>query len=595
MYLIYDTETTGLPKNYKAPVSDSDNWPRLVQIAWQLHGSKGELLEADNLIARPDGFDIPYSSEKVHGISTKRAQEEGVPLDEILQKFAAVIEKSELIIGHNIEFDLMIMGAEYHRKSISSKLFDTTSYCTKEATTNFVRIPGGRGGQFKWPTLTELHTKLFGKPFDDAHDAAYDVEATTRCFFGLISNQWFKPLHDVPMAEVKYEAPVLDDANFKVKDNQKKEVEDRLKKVSSADVGRLAGVDYTHLHCHSQFSILQSTTEVANLVKAAKSFDMKAIAVTDHGNMMSAFRFVGEALKAGIKPIVGCELNVCGDRTNKKVKDDGYQQVILAKNKKGYHNLAKLASAAFVEGFYYVPRIDKEILKQYKGDLIVTTGGLWSEIPSLILNVGEAQAEEAFVWWKEQFGEDFYVELNRHGIEEEEVVNKKLLEFATKYDVKYIAANNNYYIDRQNAQAHDVLLCVKDGEIIHKPKMYLGKKGREYRFGLPNEEFYIKSPDEMKKLFSDLPEAIINTNEVVDKVEEYKLERDVLLPKFDIPEQFQDPNDTSELKLGENNFLRHLTYEGAAKRYEEITPDIEERLDFELATIRNTGYPGYFL
>ncbi|MCR9083111.1 MAG: DNA polymerase III subunit alpha, partial [Cyclobacteriaceae bacterium] len=277
-------------------------------------------------------------------------------------------------------------------------------------------------------------------------------------------------------------------------------------------------------------------------------------------------------------------------------KDDGYQTVLLAKNKAGYHNLAKLASYANIEGFYYLPRIDKEVLVQYKGDLIATTGGLWGEIPFLILNVGETQAEEAFIWWKEQFGEDFYVELNRHGIPEEEKVNEVLLEFARKYNVKYFAANNTYYNDKADAKAHDILLCVKDGELVEKPKKYIGKRGREYRYGLPNDEFYLKSPEEMKKLFADLPEAIECTHEIVEKIEAYKLAREVLLPKFDIPEEFKDPQDEVDGgKRGENAFLRHLTYEGAKKRYSEITPEIQERLDFELETIERTGYPGYFL
>ena len=255
-----------------------------------------------------------------------------------------------------------------------------------------------------------------------------------------------------------------------------------------------------------------------------------------------------------------------------------------------------MASYANIEGFYYVPRIDKEVLVQYKCDLIATTGGLWGEIPFLILNVGETQAEEAFIWWKEQFGDDFYVELNRHGIPEEEKVNEVLLEFAKKYNVKYFAANNTYYNDKADAKAHDILLCVKDGELVEKPKKYVGKRGREFRYGFPNDEFYLKSPEEMKKLFADLPEAIECTQEIVEKCEAYKLAREVLLPKFDIPEEFKDQQDDVDGgKRGENAYLRHLTYEGAKKRYSEITPEIRERLDFELATIENTGYPGYFL
>src|SRR5690606_19767006 len=172
--------------------------------------------------------------------------------------------------------------------------------------------------------------------------------------------------------------------------------------------------------------------------------------------------------------------------------------------------------------------------------------------------------------------------------------------FAQKYSVKYFAANNTYYNEKKDAKAHDILLCVKDGEKIQgpdaKPKRYVGKLGREYRFGFPNEEFYLKSPDEMKKLFHDLPEAIEVTNEIVDKVEVYKLTRDVLLPKFNIPAEFVDSRDEEDGgKRGENAYLRYLTYEGAKQRYGELTDEIKERLDFELATIERTGYPGYFL
>ncbi|NJM94765.1 MAG: DNA polymerase III subunit alpha, partial [Cytophagales bacterium] len=251
---------------------------------------------------------------------------------------------------------------------------------------------------------------------------------------------------------------------------------------------------------------------------------------------------------------------------------------------------------AFVDGFYYVPRIDRDLLLRYKEHLIATTGGLWGEVPYLILHVGEAQAEDAFVWWKTHFGEDFYVELNRHGIEEEEVVNRTLLKFAKKYGVKYFAGNNIYYLEKQEAQAHDVLLCVKEGESVSKPKRYVSKRGREYRFGFPNDEFYFKSGQEMKKLFHDLPEAIACTEEIAAKCESYELAREVLLPKFDIPEEFQVEEDKADAgKRGENQYLRHLTYQGAQKRYGEITPKIQERLDFELATIERTGYPGYFL
>ena len=597
MYIIFDTETTGLPRDYNAPMSDVDNWPRLVQIAWQLHDARGKLLSNHNYIIRPEGFTIPYNAEKVHGISTKRALAEGHDLKEILQVFREDVIQAKFLVGHNIGFDINVVGSEFLRAELVMPLESKAELDTKDISTDFCALPGGKGGKFKWPTLTELHQKLFGVGFDDAHDAAYDVDATARCFFGLITQGVQKPEPGILLEEVIYEAPKLAEANFvQAKETQKTATKDVLKQAGKADISDLADVPFTHLHVHTQYSVLQATSEIPAIVARAKSLGMTAVAMTDHGNMMGAFHFVKEAMGKELKPILGCEFYLCRDRKNKANKDDGYQTVLIAKNKAGYHNLAKLASYANIEGFYYVPRIDKEVLVQYKGDLIATTGGLWGEIPYLILNVGETQAEEAFVWWKEQFGDDFYVELNRHGIPEEEKVNEVLLEFAHKYGVKYFAANNSYYNDKGDAKAHDILLCVKDGELVEKPKKYIGKRGREFRFGFPNDEFYLKSPEEMKKLFADLPEAIICTQEIVDKCEAYKLAREVLLPKFDIPEEFKHPEDEVDGgKRGENAYLRFLTYEGAKKRYKEITPEIQERLDFELTTIENTGYPGYFL
>ena len=596
MYIIFDTETTGLPRDYNAPMSDVDNWPRLVQIAWQLHDARGKLLSNHNYIIRPEGFTIPYNAEKVHGISTKRALAEGHDLKEILQVFREDVVQAKFLVGHNIGFDINVVGSEYLRAELVMPFESKAELDTKDISTDFCALPGGKGGKFKWPTLTELHQKLFGVGFDDAHDAAYDVDATARCFFGLITQGVQKPEPGILLEEVIYEAPKLADANFVQAKEEQKSAKDILKQAGKADISDLADVPFTHLHVHTQYSVLQATSEIPSIVAKAKSMGMSAVAMTDHGNMMGAFHFVKEAMGKELKPILGCEFNLCRDRKNKANKDDGYQTVLLAKNKAGYHNLAKLASYANIEGFYYVPRIDKELLVQYKGDLIATTGGLWGEIPYLILNVGETQAEEAFLWWREQFGEDFYVELNRHGIPEEEKVNEVLLEFAKRYNVKYFAANNTYYNDKADAKAHDILLCVKDGELVEKPKKYIGKRGREFRYGFPNDEFYLKSPEEMKKLFADLPEAIICTQEIVDKCEAYKLAREVLLPKFDIPEEFKHPEDEEDGgKRGENAYLRHLTYEGAKKRYKEITPEIQERLDFELATIEKTGYPGYFL
>src|SRR5690625_2820264 len=251
-----------------------------------------------------------------------------------------------------------------------------------------------------------------------------------------------------------------------------------------------------------------------------------------------------------------------------------------------------MSSIAYVDGFYYVPRIDREIVEKYKEDLIVLTGNLYGEVPSKVLNIGEKQAEEALLWWKDQFGEDLYIEIMRHGQEDEDRVNEVLIEFSKKHQVKLVATNNTYYLSKEDANAHDILLCVKDGEKQSTP---IGR-GRGYRYGLPNQEYYFKSSEEMKGLFKDLPEAITNTVEIADKIEPFTLDRDILLPNFKIPERFKDKQDEQDGgQRGENAYLKHLSFEGAKKRYGEITPEIKERLEFELSVIAETGYPGYFL
>ncbi len=630
MFLIFDTETTGLPKSWAAPITDTSNWPRCVQIAWQLHDAMGNLIEHQDYLITPDGFNIPFDAERIHGISTELAQQEGIELTEVLAKFNEALSKTKFIVGQNVGFDVNVLGCEFYRAGISTALsaLPVLDTCT-ETTAELLKLPGGRGGRFKLPTLTELHEYLFGEPFAEAHNATADVEATTRCFLELIKREIFtKEELDVPASyftEFNTHNPKafaligLQHINLKAASEaiRKRLQKEETKPISQVDIAQsqreLAEVDFVHLHNHTQFSVLQSTISVKDLVNAAIKHKMPAVAMTDIGNMMGAFHFVRDvlahnkaakakndaAIEAGetptevpIKPIVGCEFYVCENHKDRTRKDNGYQIVLLAKSKKGYHNLAKMASIAYTSGFYYVPRIDREIIKHYKEDIIVLTGSLYGEVPSKLLNVGENQAEEALLWWKEQFADDLYIELMRHNQEDENRVNSALIDLARKHNVKTVATNNVFYINKEDANAHDILLCVRDGEKQSTP---IGR-GRGYRYGLPNQEYYFKSGDEMKQLFQDFPEAVATINEVVSKIEIYELAREVLLPKFDIPTTFEDPLDLEDGgKRGENKYLRHLTYIGAEKRYPELSEAIRERLDFELTTIERTGYPGYFL
>ena len=634
MYLVFDTETTGLPQNFNAPLSDSDNWPRMVQIAWQLHDENGELIENQDYIIKPEGYDIPFNATRIHGISTKMAQEQGRDLQEVLEEFTEVLKKTKVVAGHNIDFDYKIVGAELFRKGIENTLEKTPSADTMELGTDFCQLSGGKNGRYKSPKLEELYEKLYGKKFDEAHNAAADVNATAQVFFEMmrigiipaenlkISQEQLEAYQNLHPNPIKPFAIVI-----------RRQVEDFNKKKKTVDFGDTDEVeigDYFNFHNHSIFSSLQSTTSIEDLINKAKSDNFPAVGMVDLGNMMGAFKFISEvenynskvkkahqeyidqkqkAEKEGVEfsetepqqktiiPVLGCEFYI-SDRPEQKqfTKDDPDRRtnmVLLAKNFTGYKNLAKLSSIGFVKGFYFgVPRISRQIISQYKEGLIAVTSGISGDIPDAILNFGEQKGEELFKWWKEEFGEDFYVQIQNHGLYEEEHVNQTLLQFAEKYDVKILAQNETFYTEKSDVDIQDIVSCIKDGEKLSTP---IGR-GFGKRRGLTSQEFYIKNTEEIKQAFRQYPDAFEAYTELLQKFEPYTLKRDVLLPEFDIPQEFQHEDDLKDGgKRGENAYLRHLTYEGAKKKYGEITDEIAERLDFELEVIAKTGYPGYFL
>jgi DNA polymerase-3 subunit alpha len=358
--------------------------------------------------------------------------------------------------------------------------------------------------------------------------------------------------------------------------------------------------DFSHLHVHTQFSLLDGAADISKLYKKAAADGMKALAITDHGNMFGAFKFVAEAGKHNVKPIVGCEFYVVDDRHKKQFtkekKDKRYHQLMLAKNAEGYKNLIKLCSLGYIEGLYSKwPRIDKELILKYHKGIIATTCCLGASVPQAILRDGEAAAEIEFKWWLDLFGEDFYIEMQRHDIPEQNTVNAVLAKFAKKYNVKVICSNDSHYVDQQDSNAHDILLCVNTGDLQSTPIATDEEGGKGYRFGFTNDQFYFKTQAEMGKLFHDIPESLDNTQEIVDKVDVLKLKRDILLPNFVIPEKFKIHNTADADTLNQWEYLKHLTYMGAKERYIDISPAAEERIEFELFTIRTMGFAGYFL
>lgn len=559
----------------------------------QLHDSTGALLEAQNLIIRPDGFTIPFSASQVHGISTERALAEGLPLIEVLATFNQTVAKARVLAGHNIEFDINILGAEFLRTGLTTEFLSRPFVCTKDESTDYCALPGGKGGRPKWPTLAELHHRLFGSSFAEAHNAQGDVIATARCFFELIRLGIITPdkarltpdqMQTFLAANPAIVAPVTIaiTSNF-VSPNTENIATPATPQPPVAE--KAAG--WIPLHVHTQYSILDGAADIKSLIKKAKKDGMKAVAITDHGSMFGVKEFHKTALKEDIKPILGCEVYVARrSRHEKNDKTDGGGEhlVLLAKNKTGYHNLMRMVSLGWLEGYYYKPRIDKDLLREHHEGLIACSACLGGEIARRIVNDSPEAAGKTILEYREIFGDDFYLELQRHpsgdpAMDKEvyntqQFVNKALLELGQQYGVKCVATNDSHFVNPEDAPAHDRLICLSTGKDLDDPN----------RMRYTGQEWF-KTQAEMIQLFADLPQVVQNTLEIVEKVEQYELNTKPIMPDFALPEGFAEPND----------YLRHITYEGARFRWGEISAEAAERLDFELETIKRMGFPGYFL
>ncbi|MGA1978048.1 MAG: DNA polymerase III subunit alpha [Bacteroidales bacterium] len=344
---------------------------------------------------------------------------------------------------------------------------------------------------------------------------------------------------------------------------------------------------FSHLHVHTQYSILDGASSIPKLIEKVKSLGMEALAITDHGNMFGVKEFHGTAIKKGVKPIIGCEIYVAKrsiSDTSGKEDRSGDHLILLAKNLAGYKNLVKLVSTAWLKGFYYKPRIDKELLAKYSDGLIASSACLAGEIQDEILHGSLAGAEAALKSYLNIFGDDFYLEVQRHETNDpeadmsvfpqEQIVIEELKKLSSKYNVKMIATNDVHFINAEDAEAHDRLICINTAKDIDDPN----------RLRYSKQEF-VKTEEQMREIFSDIPEAIDNIAEVVSKIEKYKLDHDPIMPDFELPSGFSDNDE----------YLRFLTYEGAKTRWGILTSEQTERIDFELDTIAKMGFPGYFL
>lgn len=354
---------------------------------------------------------------------------------------------------------------------------------------------------------------------------------------------------------------------------------------------------FVHLHVHTQYSVLDGQASVKALVDKALADGMPGLAITDHGNMFGIKEFFNYVNKINskrkedglepFKPIFGCEMYVANESllTHTDKRDTGRHLVVLAKNQTGYHNLIKLVSRAWTDGFYSHPRTDKQELAAHAEGLIVCSACLGGEIPRLIQSGLIDEAEQAVLWYKKTFGSDYYLELQRHKATVpranhevypvQQRVNEVIVQLARKHDIKLVATNDVHFVNEEDAEAHDRLICVSTGRDLNDPTRMIYTK-----------QEWMKTTEEMNNLFADIPEAIANTVELLNSVEAYTIDHKPILPYFPLPDGFTDNDD----------YLRHLTYEGAHKRWgENLTDEQIERIDFELNTIKNMGFPGYFL
>jgi DNA polymerase-3 subunit alpha len=314
------------------------------------------------------------------------------------------------------------------------------------------------------------------------------------------------------------------------------------------------------------------------MIDLAIQYGMPAVAMTDHGNMFGAVDFYKTAKKKGIKPIIGIETYfITGSINNEQdKKNTRYHLVLLAKNLQGYNNLMKISTKSFLKGFYYKARIDREILEEHSEGLICLSACVKGIIPSLLLNGNVEAAKEEVRYFKSLFPERFYLEIQSHGLEDEKIAYPKIIELAKETNTPLVVTNDCHYLKREDAEAHDILLCIQTGKSLHDSN----------RMKYNTDQLYFKSEAEMRALYPAIPEAYENTIKIADEIDLELDYKKFLLPKIDVPEEYN--NDMF-------SYMKALCQEGALRKYPEITPEIQERIDFELNIINTMGYVGYFL
>jgi DNA polymerase III subunit alpha len=584
MYIVFDTETTGLPEDFSAPITDFNNWPRIVQIAWKVYDLDGKEISSHNRIIKPDGFVIPQDSIKIHRITNERANREGISLKNALDEFVSSINSSNFLIAHNISFDDKVTACEFLRMRMKNHMRNITHVCTMNSTINFCRIQGKMG--LKHPTLTELHEKLFDKKFEDAHDALIDVEALAKCFFEL------KKLKILSFD--KHELSLLNSKNSEVSilekwKNKSKEIEENESMV--------------HFGVHTYHSVLEGAGNVDEYISEAKKYNHKSLVLTDLGTLSGSFSFYKKCKSEDIKPIIGCEffVNDSIGEYEPKVQDKNVIQKVIIKNHQGFLNINKINYLSFQDGYYRVPRAKTDWILENKEGLILTTSSK-SGMISKYLQMGRyLDAEDYLTKMLEEFGKHSYIaEISIEDNPIQRQYNSFIINMANKYSMALIFSNEIYYPKKEDSTIQDVLQSVSQKKSIKKSKTK------------ENRQMYYLNADDIFKMNKDFGfnydenflKTCFVTSEKLSSTCKFDFEIDVekypnYKPTKDVTEYFKTENaeeiiyKLSHAKL--NQKLKIYENNGPVKIDADKIIKYRERLDYELKVIKDKKMLDYFL
>ena len=580
MYIVFDTETTGLPKKYNAPYTDTDNWPRMVQLAWINYDENGLETERHNYIIKPEGYIIPEESIKIHRITNEKANAEGHDLKTVLELFTKQLTEHSYLVAHNLSFDENVVGCEFVRKDVVNNLYGIKFIDTKDLCVEFCKIPSSRG--YKWPTLTEVHMKLFGTEIIDAHDAIVDVEALGKCFFELKKLGWIG---------FQKKRIVLDFSRAK-------KLPARLK----AEEVTYENPSFVHLGVHTDYSVFQAAGSAENYCKLAKEYGQKAIGITDFGSLSGAFNFSQKCKDSEIKSVLGAELYLndnIGTCEEKRYEGENFLTKVLVKDSEGYVNLNRLLYMSFDQGYYFVGRMKTEWLLEHNVGLFVTTSGLRGKINHYLSYGKEELAEKYLLELHEVFKENLLVEIEFNNSFDQKIHNDFVLRMAEKYNLRVIVTNNVLYAKEEDSQLKDIIVAIGQKKSVQEMNYdsnrhyYFCDSKKIFDF---NQQFGFNYPDW-------LVDGMIKETEKVSNECNFKFDTNEKFPKYEATQDVVDyfkTTDTTEIitKLAHGKLKQRLK-ECHIKRVLNVTLEVrkqyEDRLNYELQIIGSKKMLDYFL